>query len=267
MTRVNETNEIQDSIDQTKSDIAEGTKAKSKNGSASYSYKKRAMDRFEQMYLTKTLTDLAEKTQNMRVAGYVRTRTYEHDPEWIQMKRDEYTAKISSIPDWKFAGIYYDDGVSHSPNAENGLKQLIEDCKAGKINLILVRSMSKLSKGLTNCLSIIKTLKELDPPVGIYFEQEQIYSLHPNSDRFFSLLGDICKENARSASESPAPCHYNPSICHCVFPPKRKAVNKELILRSKKVDDFALHKRKTEKPGYYIDASTEENKIDCSEKT
>ena len=52
-----------------------------------------------------------------------------------------------------------------------------------------------------------------------------------------------------------------------VFPPKPKAVNKELILRSKKVDDFALHKRKTEKPGYYIDASTEENKIDCSEKT
>ena len=54
------------------------------------------------------------------------------------------------------------------------MQQLIEDCKAGKIDLILTKSIARFARNIVDCLSVIETLKNLDPPVGVKFEADNI---------------------------------------------------------------------------------------------
>ena len=56
------------------------------------------------------------------------------------------------------------------------MQQLIEDCKAGKIDLILTKSIARFARNIVDCLSVIETLKNLDPPVGVKFEADNIYT-------------------------------------------------------------------------------------------
>ena len=66
---------------------------------------------------------------------------------------------------------------------------MIEDCKAGKIDLILTKSISRFARNIVDCLSVVETLKNLNPPVGIKFETDNIYTLDQSAylqNRFVS---------------------------------------------------------------------------------
>ena len=70
-----------------------------------------------------------------------------------------------------------------------GMQQLIEDCKAGKIDLILTKSIARFARNIVDCLSVIETLKNLDPPVGVKFEADNIYTLDSNGRMILTILG------------------------------------------------------------------------------
>ena len=84
-----------------------------------------------------------------------------------ELQKNYYTKYIKAQPGWEFAGIYADEGISGtSLEHRKGMQKLIEDCKAGKIDLILTKSISRFARNIVDCLSIVGMLKDLEPPVG-----------------------------------------------------------------------------------------------------
>ena len=80
------------------------------------------------------------------------------------------------------------------------MQQLIEDCKAGKIDLILTKSIARFARNIVDCLSVIETLKNLDPPVGVKFEADNIYTLDSNGRMILTILASVAEEESHSKS-------------------------------------------------------------------
>ena len=85
--------------------------------------------------------------------------------------------------------------------------EMLEDCKAGKIDLILTQSFSGFSRNLVDCLSTIRMLETLNPPVGVLFESELLYTLGSNGKMLLTLLSALAEEESRTKSQ------YGGGVC------------------------------------------------------
>ena len=80
-----------------------------------------------------------------------------------ELQKNYYTDYIQAQPGWVFVGIYADEGISGtSLEHRKGMQQLIEDCKAGKIDLVLTKSIARFARNIVDCLSVIELLKNLN---------------------------------------------------------------------------------------------------------
>ena len=112
-----------------------------------------------------------------RVCVYCRVPA--DDP--VQITSHELTKKlyaewINYTPGWNFAGIYVDEGIA-SPDHQKEFERMIGDCCAGKIDIIVTKSVFRFAQNADDCLSIIRKLARLDPPVGVLFEKERLFTL------------------------------------------------------------------------------------------
>ena len=78
--------------------------------------------------------------------------------------------------------------------------KMIADCEAGKIDMIITKSISRFARNTVDCLTTIRNLKALKTPVEIYFEKERLYSLDEKTDMVLSLMASIAQEESRSIS-------------------------------------------------------------------
>lgn len=143
-----------------------------------------------------------EEKPKIRVAAYCRVSTDEEEQESsFELQVDHYTKYISAQEDWELAGIYPDKGISGTQvkHREQFLK-MTEDCKQKKIDRIITKSISRFARNVYECLKYIRELKELNPPVGITFEKENIDSLDEKSDVFLTMLASFAQEESRSIS-------------------------------------------------------------------
>ena len=101
----------------------------------------------------------------LRVAAYCRVSTDDIDQ----------AMKIQANPSYKYAGTYVDNGFSGTNTAHRpGFLKLIEDARAGKIDMIITKAVSRFARNLLDCIGYIEELKNLDPPVRVFFEQENL---------------------------------------------------------------------------------------------
>ncbi len=113
--------------------------------------------------------ELRTPDRTLKVAAYVRVST-ENDQQTssFELQVNEFTDQIKANPKWEFAGIYSDEGISGTNLAHRtGMLQMIEDAKAGKVDLVLTKSIARFARNIVDCLSIVETLKNLNPPVGV----------------------------------------------------------------------------------------------------
>lgn len=112
-----------------------------------------------------------------------------------------YTDYIQGNEDWRFSGIYADEGVSGTTvkNRTNFIK-MIKDCEDGKIDLILTKSISRFARNTVDCIHYIRLLKNLPSPVGVYFEKENINTLDMNSEFLLTILSSLGQEESNSIS-------------------------------------------------------------------
>jgi len=112
-----------------------------------------------------------------RLAGYARVSSGSEEQESsFEAQVDYYTKKIQENPDWEFVGIYADEAVSGlSIKNRPGFQNMIADALDGKIDIILTKSVSRLSRNTADNLETIRALKEKG--VEIRFEKESISSL------------------------------------------------------------------------------------------
>ena len=117
-------------------------------------------------------TSLAENLElkKKRVAAYCRVSTdQEEQLSSYEAQVNYYTNYIEKHPDYEFAGIYADEGISGTTTKKREqFNRMIEDCKAGKIDMIITKSISRFARNTLDCLNFVRQLKDLG--IGVTFE-------------------------------------------------------------------------------------------------
>ena len=143
--------------------------------------------------------------QKKRVAAYARVSTnseeqltsYEaqvkHYTEYIQSK--EYTDH------WQFVSVYTDKGITGTSTAKReGFNRMIQDALAGKIDLIITKSVSRFARNTVDTLTTIRKLKEHG--VEVYFEEQNIYTMDGKGEVLLTIMSSIAQEESRNISEN-----------------------------------------------------------------
>ena len=140
--------------------------------------------------------------EKLKVAAYCRVSTdTEEQKTSFDRQVETYTAMIGLNPEWQFAGIYADEGVSGtSAQKRPEFMRMMEDCDAGKINLILTKSISRFARNLIECLTYVRHLGNIG--VHIIFEKEGIDTRLKYSEILLTILAAFAQEESRSISEN-----------------------------------------------------------------
>ena len=145
---------------------------------------------------------LAVEDRVLNVAAYIRVST-ENDEQTssFELQQNDFTERIQANPKWNFVGIYADEGISGTElSHRKGMLQMLEDCRAGKIDYILAQSIARFARNVVDCLSIIEELKNLNPPVGVYFEADNLYTLDTTGSLVLTILATVAEEESRTKS-------------------------------------------------------------------
>ncbi len=138
----------------------------------------------------------------LRVAAYCRVSTLLEQQEGsYEAQVSYYTEKIQQNPNWKLAGIYADDGKSATNTKKrDDFNALVDDCMAGKIDLVLTKSVSRFARNTVDSLQTIRKLKEKN--IGIIFEKEGINTLEGSGELLITILSSQAQEESRNLSEN-----------------------------------------------------------------
>ena len=112
-----------------------------------------------------------------------------------------YTRYIKSNPEWIFVDIYSDEGITGtSIKRRDGFNKMIEDALAGKIDLIVTKSVSRFARNTVDSLTTVRKLK--DKGVEVYFEKENIFTLDSKGELLITIMSSLAQEESRSISEN-----------------------------------------------------------------
>lgn len=145
-----------------------------------------------------TLTDKKKR----RVAAYCRvSKGTDCQLESLEAQKSHYLEYIKANPEWEFAGLYYDEGITGTKKElRPALMQMIDDCEDGKIDYIVTKSLSRFARNTTDCLELVRKLMELGIPV--FFEKENLDTGAMESEFLLSIMGSLAESESVSISEN-----------------------------------------------------------------
>lgn len=137
-----------------------------------------------------------------RVAAYARVSTSSDGQlTSLEAQMSYYEKYIKAHSGWTFAGIYYDEGISGTKaDKRTGLQNLIKACEQGKIDFIIVKSISRFSRNTVDSLEIVRKLCGLG--VHLFFEKENINTGNMESELLLSILSSLAESESRSISDN-----------------------------------------------------------------
>ncbi|AEY67606.1 recombinase family protein [Clostridium sp. BNL1100] len=140
--------------------------------------------------------------KTLRVAAYCRvSTTLEQQETSYEAQVSYYTEKIKSNPNWKLAGIYADDGKSATNTKKrDDFNAMIEDCMAGKIDMVITKSVSRFARNTVDSLQNIRKLKEKN--IAVFFEKEGVNTLEGTGELLITILSSQAQEESRNLSEN-----------------------------------------------------------------
>ena len=141
----------------------------------------------------------ASKRQ-LRVAAYCRVST--DDEEQLtsyEAQKNYYTDKIMTNKEWTMAGIFADEGITGtSARKRPEFLRMIRQCKQGKIDIVLTKSISRFARNTVDCLNYVRALKELG--IAVIFEKENMNTLEVDSEILITMLGAFAQSESESIS-------------------------------------------------------------------
>ena len=139
-----------------------------------------------------------------RVAAYCRVSTKQEEQlNSYETQVRYYTDCINREPGWKLAGIYADKGITGtSMKKRDEFNKLIRQCKRGKVDMIIVKSISRFARNTLDCLKITRMLRELK--VDVYFEEQNLHSIDPSSEFYISIYGSVAQSESENISHNVA---------------------------------------------------------------
>ena len=141
-------------------------------------------------------------TARRRVAGYARVSTDSEEQQTSYGAQvDYYTKYIQSKPEWKFVGVYTDEGISAlDTRHRTGFNEMVQAALHGDIDLIITKSVSRFARNTVDSLSTIRKLKEAG--CECYFEKEQIFTFDGKGELLLTIMSSLAQEESRSISEN-----------------------------------------------------------------
>lgn len=138
--------------------------------------------------------------RQLRVAAYCRVSTKEEEQlNSYELQKRYYTERIEQEPKWALAGIYADKGISGtSVKKRDEFNRMIRDCKRGKIDMIITKSISRFARNTVDCLNYIRTLREIH--VDVYFEEQNLHSSQAGAEFYITLYGSIAQSESENIS-------------------------------------------------------------------
>ena len=116
---------------------------------------------------------------------------------------NHYTERIHREPGWKLVGIYADKGITGTNmKKRDEFNKLIRQCRRGKVDMIIVKSISRVSRNTLDCIKITRMLREIK--VDVYFEEQNLHSIDPVSEFYISIHGSIAQSESENISHNVA---------------------------------------------------------------
>ena len=147
--------------------------------------------------------DIFDKDRALRVAVYARVST--DDPNQTssyELQKNHYTDLISRNPNWTLVDIYADEGISGtSLQHRDNFVRMIQDCEAGLIDLIVTKSVSRFARNLLDSVGYIRKLGAMKPPIGVFFETENLNTLNSQSEMTIAFLSTMAQEESHNKSD------------------------------------------------------------------
>lgn len=147
-----------------------------------------------------TIAKDQEIQRQLRVAAYCRVSTDEDEQlTSYEAQKTHYTDKIMTNPNWTMAGIYADEGITGTSAAKRSeFLKMIRKCRQQKIDVVLVKSISRFARNTVDCLKYIRALKELG--IAVIFEKENINTMETDSEMLITMMGAFAQAESESIS-------------------------------------------------------------------
>lgn len=151
--------------------------------------------------ITKIEGTNTQPIKRKRVAAYARVSSgKDAQLHSLSAQISYYNDYIGSRGDWELAGIYADEAMTGTKENRPEFQRLLTDCRAGKIDMVIVKSITRLARNTVTLLETARELKALE--IDIFFEKENIHTLSTDGELMLTLLASFAQEESRSASEN-----------------------------------------------------------------
>lgn len=138
--------------------------------------------------------------RQLRVAAYCRVSTKQEEQlNSYEVQKSHYEERIRNEPKWTLVGIFADKGISGtSTKHRDEFNKLIRQCKKGKVDMIITKSISRFARNTLDCIKITRMLREIG--VDVYFEEQNLHSIDPSSEFYISIYGSVAQSESENMS-------------------------------------------------------------------
>ena len=147
-----------------------------------------------------TASQVKKNYRPLRVAAYCRVSTQQEEQlnsYGVQVRH--YTEQINAEPGWTLVGIFADKGITGtSVKKRDEFNKMIRQCKQGKIDMIITKSIARFSRNTVDCLQHTRLLKDLG--VDVFFEEQGIHSIQPGAEFYITIYGSVAQSESENIS-------------------------------------------------------------------
>jgi len=144
---------------------------------------------------------LPQQPKVVRVAAYARVSTGKDAMmNSLSAQVSYYNDYIQHHPGWTFCGVYSDAAKTGTTENRDGFRNLMDDCRAGKIDMVITKSISRFARNTVTLLQTVRDLKSLE--VDVYFEEQNIHTISADGELMLTILASYAQEESLSASEN-----------------------------------------------------------------
>ena len=155
----------------------------------------------ERITTVSRIAPIVQMKKLLRVAAYARVSTGKDAMlHSLAAQISYYSDLIQRNPEYEYAGVYADEGLSGTRESRPEFQRMLKDCRDGKIDRILCKSISRFARNTVTLLSVVRELKALG--VSVYFEEQNIDTMSGDGEFMLSILASFAQEESRSVSEN-----------------------------------------------------------------
>lgn len=159
------------------------------------------MDRILDRIVEKIESRLPAQPKILRVAAYARVSSGKDAMlHSLSAQVSYYSDLIQNHPGWLYCGVFSDEALTGTKENRPGFQKMLAECRAGAIDLVITKSISRFARNTVTLLETVRELKSLG--VDVYFEEQNIHTLSGDGELMMTILASYAQEESRSASEN-----------------------------------------------------------------